>query len=138
MIAGMDPTPEDHVAITKLLARYCLALDLDDVEAWVELFLADASYQVFGRTWDGHEGLRRMLRSAPGGLHLGGPPVIDMVSVDEARTTQNLLFAEAGTGAMRRCLYTDQLRRTSDGWRIARRRCQFIGADGLSDRPDQP
>ena len=25
------PTPEDHVAITQLLARYCLALDHDDL-----------------------------------------------------------------------------------------------------------
>ena len=30
---------------------------------------------------------------------------------------------------------SDLLVRTRDGWRIARRRCQFIVADGLSDRP---
>jgi hypothetical protein len=32
---------------------------------------------------------------------------------------------------------TDELRRTAEGWRIARRRCQFIVADGLSDRSDR-
>ncbi len=137
MIAAMNPTAEDHVAITNLLARYCLALDLDDVDSWVDLFTADASYEVFGRTWEGHEGLRKLLRAAPGGLHLGGPPVIDMVGVDEAATTQNLLFVEARTGTMRRTLYTDRLHRTPDGWRIAHRRCRFIGADGLRDRPDE-
>ncbi len=137
MIGRMNPTPEDHVAITDLLARYCLALDLDDIEAWVELFTPDASYEVFGRSWDGHEGLRKMLRGAPRGLHLGGPPVIDVTGPDQARTTQNLLFVEVKAAILRRSVYTDELRRTSEGWRIARRRCQFIVADGLSDRPEE-
>jgi 3-phenylpropionate/cinnamic acid dioxygenase small subunit len=137
MIGRMNPTPEDHVAITDLLARYCLALDLDDIEAWVELFTPDASYEVFGRSWDGHEGLRDMLRGAPRGLHLGGSPVIDVTGPDQARTTQNLLFVEVKAAILRRSVYTDELRRTSEGWRIARRRCQFIVLDGLSDRPDE-
>ncbi len=132
----MHPTPEDHVAITDLLARYCLNLDLDDVDAWVELFMPDATYEVYGRSWDGHEGLRKMMRAAPGGLHLGGPPVIDMVGADQALTMQNLLFVEAKTGTMRRSVYNDELKRTEDGWRIVKRRCQFIVADGLSDRPE--
>jgi hypothetical protein len=78
------PTPEDHVAIADLLARYCLALDADDVESWVDLFLPDARYEVYGRSFDGHEGLRRMIGAAPGGLHLGGPPVIEMTGADRA------------------------------------------------------
>jgi len=133
----MLPTPEDQVAIYDLLARYCLTLDMDDVEAWVSLFLPDASYQVYGRSWDGHEGLRKMGESAPGGLHLGGPPIIEMTEPDRARTTRNLLFAEAKTGEMRNAVYTDELHRTAEGWRIAHTRCQFIVADGLSDRPDR-
>jgi 3-phenylpropionate/cinnamic acid dioxygenase small subunit len=132
----MDPTPEDHVAITNLLARYCLSLDLDDVDAWVALFTPDATYEVYGRSWDGHEGLRKMMRVAPGGLHLGGPPVIDIVTADAALTMQNLLFLEAKTGTVRRSVYNDELKRTEDGWRIAKRRCRFIVADGLSDRPE--
>jgi 3-phenylpropionate/cinnamic acid dioxygenase small subunit len=130
------PSPDDHVAITQLLARYCLTLDLDDVDAWVALFTADGAYEVYGRSWDGHEGLRNMLRTAPGGLHLGGPPVIEMTGADAAATVQNLLFVERGTGTTRACVYTDELRRTPDGWRIARRRCRFMVGDGLADRPD--
>jgi uncharacterized protein (TIGR02246 family) len=132
----MLPSPEDQVAIGQLLARYCLALDLDDVEAWVDLFTPDASFEVYGRSWDGHSGLRKMMRGAPGGLHLGGPPVIEMTGPDTATTTQNLLFVERGSPALRRSVYTDALRRTDDGWRITRRRCQFIVKDGLADRPD--
>jgi 3-phenylpropionate/cinnamic acid dioxygenase small subunit len=137
MIAGMNPTAGDHAAITDLLARYCLALDLDDIDTWVGLFTEDSSYEVFGRRWEGHEGLRKMMRAAPGGLHLGGPPVIELVAPDEARTTQNLLFVESTKGVMRKSVYTDVLRRTVDGWKIARRRCQFITAEGLSDRPEE-
>ena len=131
-----EPTPEDSVAITQLLARYCITLDLDDVDGWVALFTPDASYQVYGRSWDGHQGLAKMMSVAPGGLHLGGPPVIEMVDADHARTMQNLLFIERETGVQRKSVYDDDLVRTPDGWRIARRRCRFIVADGMSDRPE--
>lgn len=132
----MEPTPEDHVAITQLLARYCLTLDHDDVDQWVTCFTPDAVFEVYGRTWDGESGLRAMMRGAPRGLHLGGPPVIDMTGPDSATVQQNLLFVEATTGAMRSSVYTDELRRTPEGWGIAHRRCRFIVAGGLRDRPE--
>lgn len=131
----MQPSPEDHVAISQLLARYCLTLDQDDVEGWVALFTPDARYEVFGRAFEGHAGLRRMLKGAPSGLHLGGPPVIEQVDRDHARTTQNLLFVDSTSGASRSAVYDDELRRTQDGWRIAKRRCRFLTPDGLRDRP---
>jgi len=133
----MLPSPEDHVEISQLLARYCLTLDHDDVDGWVALFTPDATYEVYGRVWDGHEGLRRMMTGAPGGLHLGGPPVIRMLDPDRAETRQNLLFVDRADGTLRGAVYTDELIRTSDGWRIARRRCQFITRDGLADRPER-
>ena len=126
----------DHEEIRNLLARYCLTLDLDDLEAWVALFTPDARYHVYGRAFEGHDGLRRMMSGAPGGLHLGGPPVIDFVDDDHATTRQNLLFVERGSGEMRSAVYDDELVRTPDGWRIANRRCRFLTATGLSDRPD--
>jgi hypothetical protein len=133
----MLPTPEDRGAISDLLARYCLTLDTDDVEGWVALFTPGARYEVYGRSFDGHEGLRGMMSGAPGGLHLGGPPVIEITAPDRARTMRNLLFVDRRTGASRSAVYTDELHRTTDGWRIARCRCRFIVADGLSDRPDR-
>lgn len=129
------PSPADQVAIGDLLARYCLTLDLDDVEGWVGLFTEDASYQVYGRSFDGHTGLRAMMGAAPGGLHLGGPPVIEMLGADAARTTRNLLFIERADGVSRSAVYTDELVRTPAGWRIRRCRCRFITPNGLADRP---
>jgi hypothetical protein len=131
----MLPSPDDHVAISDLLARYCLTLDLDDVEGWVSLFTPDASYQVYGRVFSGHDGLRAMMGAAPGGLHLGGQAVVEMLGDDQARTRRNLLFVERGTEASRNAVYTDELLRTPDGWRITACRCQFITGDGLADRP---
>lgn len=131
----MLPSPEDHVAISSLLARYCLTLDLDDVEGWVALFTPDASYHVHGRSFNGHDGLRKMMNAAPGGLHLGGPPVIEMIDDNQARATRNLFFVDRG-GPPRSAVYTDELRRTEAGWRIATCRCRFIVPGGLSDRPN--
>ena len=131
----MIPSPEDHIAITQLLARYCLSLDVDDVEAWVALFTPDGSFEVYGRSWDGHDGLRQMATAAPGGLHLGGPPVIEMIDADHATTKQNLLFVDSSDESARHSVYTDELVRTDAGWRIKKRRTRFITAEGLSDRP---
>jgi hypothetical protein len=131
----MITTPEAHVAISALMARYCLTLDLDDIEGWIALFTPDATYEVYGRSFDGHDGLRKMLSGAPGGLHLGGAPVIEMIDRDHARTTRNLLFIERADGVSRSAVYNDELFRTAEGWRIAATRCRFIVADGLSDRP---
>ena len=130
----MLPSAEDHVAITDLLARYCLALDLDDVEGWVALFTPDADYEVYGRVFSGHGGLHKMMTGAPGGLHLGGAPVIEVLGPDRAGSRRNLLFVDSGDGGSRNAVYTDELVRTPDGWRIAHCRCQFITADGLADR----
>jgi 3-phenylpropionate/cinnamic acid dioxygenase small subunit len=133
----MPTFADDHAEISNLLARYCILLDLDDVEGWVDLFTLDGTYEVYGRTFVGHDGLRKMLSGAPGGLHLGGPAMVESIEGDEARTWQNLLFVERATTVQRRSLYDDRLQRTADGWRIASRRCRFITPDGLAARPDE-
>ncbi len=130
----MPSAAEDDTAIRNLLARYCLYLDYDDADRWVALFTEDATYEVYGRAFTGHDGLRRMLSGAPRGLHLGGPPVIELDG-DAARTQQNLLFVDSANGESRSAVYEDVLIRTPIGWRIALRRCRFITAEGLRDRP---
>lgn len=132
----MPTIADDHAEIRNLLARYCVYLDLDDAEGWVSLFTPDAVYQVYGREFTGHDGLRAMAKAAPGGLHLGGPAMIDVdIDGDRAATMRNLLFVERGTGASRHAVYEEDLVRTPQGWRIARCRCRFHTAEGLADRP---
>jgi uncharacterized protein (TIGR02246 family) len=128
------PAPEDQAEIIDLLARYCLALDRHDLDAWVSLFTDDAEYVAFGRTFDGPAGLRAMMEGAPRGLHLGGLPLVS-VDGNTASVIQNALFVDAATHESRAVMYTDELVRAEHGWRFRSRRCQFMVADGLSDRP---
>jgi hypothetical protein len=133
----MKPNPEDYVAIANLLAEYCLALDRDEIDRCVALFTEGGSFEVYGRSFEGRDAIRKMMVSAPGGLHLGGPPLVEDVDGDRARVQQNLLFVDRETGDSRRALYTDEFRRTENGWRIHKRKCQFLIATGISDRPDR-
>jgi 3-phenylpropionate/cinnamic acid dioxygenase small subunit len=135
MMSTMRLSPEDDVEIRNLLALYCVLLDQDEVEQWIGLFTPDSTYHVYGRVFAGHDGLRKMMSSAPRGLHLGGPPAIEPVDHDHARAMQNALFIEASGAEMRNAFYDDELVRTPEGWRIAMRRCRFITAQGMSDRP---
>ena len=130
-----DPTGEEYAAIANLLAHYCLSLDYDDTDTWVSLFTEDGSFEVYGRTFDGRVGLRRMMDAAPKGLHLGGPPLVRMHDADRAQTEQNLLFIDRESGDARSAVYRDEVVRTEEGWKIRKRSCRFIVADGLSDRP---
>jgi hypothetical protein len=130
-----DPTGDEQAAITNLLAHYCLSLDHDDIETWISLFTHDASFNVYGRSFDGHEGLRKMTAAAPKGLHLGGPPLILMHDAHSAQTEQNLLFIDRQSGESRSAVYRDEVVRTEEGWKIRSRTCWFIVPEGLSERP---
>ncbi|HEY8527288.1 MAG TPA: nuclear transport factor 2 family protein [Acidimicrobiales bacterium] len=136
--AGAAASPSDEqLAIGQVLARYCLYLDRQDIDGWVGLFTSDGVYEVYGRTWEGHDGLRAMAEAAPPGLHLGGVPVIELTGPGRATAHRNLLFVPLDDQPHRRALYTDDLVKTDAGWRIRRCRCQFLTAAGLADRPDR-
>jgi 3-phenylpropionate/cinnamic acid dioxygenase small subunit len=130
-----DPTGDEYAAISNLLAHYCLSLDHDDIETWVSLFTNNASFNVYGRSFDGHEGLRKMTAAAPKGLHLGGPPKILMHDANTAQTEQNLLFIDRQSGESRSAVYRDEVVRTEEGWKLRSRTCWFIVPEGLSERP---
>jgi hypothetical protein len=121
-------------AISDLLARYCVLLDREDVDAVAELFVDDAQFHVFGHTYEGPEGVRRVLAGSPRGLHLAGPPVIDFAD-GRASVLQNLIYADATTHALRLVMYDDLLVETVGGWRFQERRIRFLGPDGLVDKP---
>lgn len=127
----------DDAAIRDLLACYALALDADDVDGCLQLFADDAAFEVFGKSFSGHERIRRMLQSAPHGLHLTGISHVD-IRGSTATVRSQVLFVEAGNLQLRPALYDDELTRDSNRWRFRRRRCQFITSGGLSDRSEAP
>jgi SnoaL-like domain len=128
----------DQAAIRDLIAAYALALDAGDIEGCVELFTADAQFLVYGRSFDGHDGVRKMFQDAPRGLHLTGVSRID-VRGNTATGRSQVLFVRAVDLHLRPALYDDEFVR-EDGesaqWRFQRRRCQFVTSRGLSDSPE--
>jgi uncharacterized protein (TIGR02246 family) len=130
----------DTATVRELIAAYALALDAGDIEGCVQLFSPDAQFLVYGRSFDGHEGIRKMFQDAPHGLHLTGVSRID-VRGDTATARSQVLFVRAVDLHLRPALYDDELvRQGTEGgqWCFQRWRCQFVTSRGLSDSPEGP
>lgn len=57
----MSLTADDYVAIQQLYARYAFAIDLHDVDAWLESWTDDPLFVIStGETTRGREALRAM------------------------------------------------------------------------------
>jgi len=128
---------DDQAAISELIAGYALALDAGDIERCVQLFAGDAEFLVYGRSFAGHDGIGKMFRDAPRGLHLTGVSHIE-VHDDAASARSQVLFVRAGSLQLRPALYDDELVRIDRHWRFQRRRCRFITSAGLADSPEVP
>ena len=128
---------DDRAAIRELIGSYALALDAGDIQGCMQLFTSDAEFLVYGRSFAGHDGIGKMFRDAPRGLHLTGVSHID-VRDDTATVRSQVLFVRAGDLHLRPALYDDELIRDGGHWLFQRRRCQFITSRGLSDSPEVP
>jgi uncharacterized protein (TIGR02246 family) len=125
----------DEKEIRDLLATYALTLDVDDSEGCFKLFTEDGEFLVYGRTW-AREQLREMFTRAPRGMHLCGATLVELYG-DTATARSQMLFIDSSTHELRPALYVDDLVRSEGRWRFRRRRCQFLTAKGLSDRPQE-
>jgi uncharacterized protein (TIGR02246 family) len=128
---------DDQVQIRELIAGYALALDAGDIDQCVNLFASDGEFQVYGKTFAGHDGISAMFRAAARGLHLTGVSHIG-VDGDVATARSQVLFVRTGDFVLRPALYDDVLVRIDGHWRFARRRCRFITSAGLADSPEDP
>ncbi len=126
---------DDHAAIREVIAAYALALDAGDIDQCVDLFVPDAEFLVYGRTFAGHGAIAQMFRDAPRGLHHTGLSRIDARG-EPATARSQVLFVRAGDLHLRPALYDDELVLTDGHWRFRRRRCQFVTSHGLSDSPE--
>lgn len=109
---------EDTLAIRELLDEYCLRLEIDDFDAWLDLFTPDAEYEVFRRTLRGHAEIAEMLRHAPHGVHVGGAARI-RIDGDSADVVQNYMFKGEDDSTSNDGWYFRTLTRTHDGWKIS-------------------
>jgi hypothetical protein len=143
------PQLSDHVEITQLLYRYGRAIDARDLTMFDTIFAPDAvvDYAVPGGTalplpamtaW-----LRESLAIFRATQHAMSSPVIELDG-DRARastyvTAVHVQVAVGGeeSRAVLYGVYTDELARGPDGWRITRRRLDARIVDGAFLAPDQ-
>ncbi len=130
----MNPTVSDRQQIEDLLTAYAIDLDIEDVEACIALFTTDGEFEVYGRRFSGHDGLRTMLTGAPRGMHFAGRALIG-VSGESASVRSQLVFIEAALAEVRMAIYDDEVVKVDGRWRFQHRRCRFLTPDGLADRP---
>ena len=108
----------DELAIRSLLDEYCLRLEVNRFEEWLDLFTFDTVYHVFGRNLTGHEEVAAMLSLAPHGVHIPGAARIDLDG-DTAETLQNYMFVPNSDDRWNTGWYARTLVRTGEGWKIA-------------------
>lgn len=108
----------DKMAIRELFEEYCLRLEVNDFEEWLDLFTPDSVYEVHRRTLNGRDEIGAMLSQAPHGVHLGGPLRITLDG-DRAETIQSYAFYADDPKFDNRGWYYRTAVRTREGWRIA-------------------
>ncbi len=117
----MATATEDRDEILQLLYRYCHCIDSHLFEEWVSLFTDDGVFEHRGRVTTGASDLMKMIATTQHEVmrHLVSNPVIEIAG-DNARVHAYLTVMNGrsvgSTGA-----YEDELVRTRQGWRFARR-----------------
>jgi hypothetical protein len=114
----------DELAVRAVLDEYCLRLEVNPFEEWLDLFTDDSVYEVFRRELKGRDAIRDMLSQAPHGVHLPGAARVT-VEGDRAETIQNYLFIGSDDAAWNMGWYFRTLVRTAAGWKIAHTRVKM-------------
>ncbi|MEZ5742783.1 MAG: nuclear transport factor 2 family protein [Sphingomonadaceae bacterium] len=111
-------TIADELAIRSLCDEYCLRLEVNDFEEWLDLFTDDSIYEVYRKELKGRDEIRALLSQAPHGVHIGGALRIELDG-DRAETIQNYQFIGEDAKASNVGWYFRTVVRTADGWKIA-------------------
>jgi SnoaL-like protein len=121
----------DVMEIHELCARYMMLCSQFIDDRWLEVFTPDAEYNAFGTAYD-LERFPALLAAAPRGQFIGNLPVVEFDG-DTATGVQHYIFIDQASHAMRLAWYSDEYRRTADGWRIHRRSTTFMRKSGGFD-----
>ena len=121
----------DIMEIHELCARYMMLCSQFIDDRWLEVFTPDAEYNAFGTAYD-LERFPALLAAAPRGQFIGNLPVVEFDG-DTATGVQHYIFIDQTSHAMRLAWYSDEYRRTPDGWRISRRSTTFLRKSGGYD-----
>lgn len=108
----------DNIGIRTVLDEYCLRLEVNPFDDWLDLFTHDTVYEVFRKELNGREQLKAMLSQAPHGVHIAGALRIEL-NGDVAETVQNYVFYGDDPTYSNQGWYFRTLKRTTEGWKIS-------------------
>ena len=120
----------DEQAVRAVLDEYCLRLELDAFEDWLDLFTPDTVYEVYKLVLNGRQEMADLLSKAPHGVHIPGAARIT-IDGDRAETVQNYAFVSTSSDEWNVGWYQRELVRTAAGWKIARTVVKFGRKDAL-------
>ncbi len=109
----------DQLAVRRVLDEYCLRLEINAFDEWLDLFTDDAVYVVHRRTLNGRAEISAMLSQAPHGVHIPGASRITLDG-DTAEVIQSYLFVANSNDTWNSGWYDRTLVRTDRGWKISR------------------
>ncbi len=127
----MSISPEDHIAISRLMYQYAKCADQKDYTGLEAVFCVDAELEFRGRTAVSLSQIQDMMRALDSyskTLH----QVSNMLYDVEGETARGETYCQAShisqaDGEMQQIdmwiRYTDELQVVAGSWRIAKRRC---------------
>lgn len=122
----------DELAVRRALDEYCLRMELNEFDEWMDLFTEDTVYEVYRLTLRGRAAMAEVLSKAPHGVHVGGPTRV-AIEGDTARTVQNYAFISTSTNEWNVGWYDRTLVRTADGWKIAHTKVKIARKEELPE-----
>lgn len=132
---------EAQLAIQQLAARYAVAVDARDLEAWVNLFIPDVDCGSHGK---GREALQRFIdpavRTFYRSIHQICGHVIELIDSDHAKGTVYCRAEHEAGGqwvVMAICYFDTYERRDGDWYFVRRAEKHWYSSDVL-ERPGQP
>ncbi|MEZ0365898.1 nuclear transport factor 2 family protein [Mycobacterium sp. pUA109] len=117
----------DREAIRELSARYNLAADTRDLQAYADCFVADGAFEMVGLTrLQGHDALKAMISALDfPTLHVSNDALIDTDADGAVQTCALTIFAREPDSNNMVVLttgrYSDRLVKTESGWRFVER-----------------
>ena len=86
----------DEFAIRRVLDEYCLRLEVNAFDEWLDLFTDDTEYHVFRRVLKGRNELSAMLSLAPHGVHVTGDPELPLCPLHRLEVECRLVSPHTG------------------------------------------
>ncbi len=132
---------ESHLAIQQLPARYAIAVDSRDVDAWVNLFIEDVNC---GRHGKGRDVLRGIIdasiRTFYRSIHHVCGHVVNFIDADHAEGTVycRAEHEDSGQWIVMGICYFDTYERRDGRWYFVRRKEQHWYSTDVLNRPGQP